>query len=213
MLRISAFFGACCAATTLFAQCVTTFPANEPFTSFTTGTPGTLENNWINTNADDLDWWVDKNGTPTANTGPIGDHTSNSTSGTYMYVESTGGGNTPNKTAVLTSPCYQLSGVTSPYVTFWYHMRGAQSGALFVDLNLNGSVVSNVWSTSGNQGLYWKQGWINLSSYGNLVNTRLVFRAVTGSGETSDIAIDDVFVGSLVPVSYTHLTLPTSDLV
>ncbi|MBP6311206.1 MAG: hypothetical protein KA408_02985 [Flavobacteriales bacterium] len=200
MFRSSALIGACCAASTLFAQCVTSFPSNESFTNFTAGSPGTLENNWINTGADDLDWWVDKNGTPTANTGPIGDHTSNSTSGTYMYVETSGGGNTPNKTALLTSPCYQLSGVTSPYVTFWYHMRGAQSGSLHVDLNLNGAVVSNVWSTSGDQGLYWKQGWINLSSYGNLINTRLIFRAVTGSGETSDIAIDDVFVGSLVPV-------------
>ena len=200
MLRIPTLVGACLTGATLFAQCVTSFPSNEPFTAFTAGSPGTLVNNWINTNADDLDWWVDKNGTPTANTGPLGDHTSNSTSGTYMYVESTGGGNTPHKTAVLTSPCYQLSGVTSPYVTFWYHMRGSQTGALHVDLNLNGSVVQNVWNISGDQGLYWKQGWINLSSYGNLINTRLIFRAVTGSGETSDIAIDDVFVGSLAPV-------------
>lgn len=197
MLRIPTLVGAYFTVATLFAQCVTSFPSNEPFTAFTAGSPGTLVNNWINTNADDLDWWVDKNGTPTANTGPIGDHTSNSTAGTYMFVESTGGGNTPNKTAVLTSPCYQLSGVTSPYVTFWYHMRGSQTGALHVDLNLNGSVVQNVWNISGDQGLYWKQGWINLSSYGNLINTRLIFRAVTGSGETSDIAIDDVFVREL----------------
>ena len=60
--------------------------------------------------------------------------------------------------------------------------------------------IADGFRVSANQGLYWKQGWINLSSYGNLVNTRLVFRAVTGSGETSDIAIDAVFVGSLVPI-------------
>lgn len=183
------------------AQCVTTFPNNEAFTSFTVGTPGTLANNWANiTTGDDLDWWVDNNGTPTALTGPIGDHTVNATSGNYMYLEATGASNSPNKSAILQSPCYNISGLSSPYLTFWYHLDGTQQGTLYVDINANGTITTNHWSISGNQGLLWKQGWLNLAPWAGQTNLRIRFRAVTGSGELSDIGLDDVFVGNLTPV-------------
>jgi hypothetical protein len=180
-------------------QCVTTFPSNQPFTSFTVGTPGTLAANWVNATNDDLDWWVDNNGTPTANTGPIGDRTSNSTSGKYMYVETSGANNTPGKSAILRSPCFNISTLASPYLTFWYHMRGSQMGTLHVDVNVNGTVVQGQWSMSGDQGQYWKQGWLNLAPWAGQTNLRIEFRAVTGTGELGDMAIDDVFVGNLVP--------------
>lgn len=185
------------------AQCVTTFPSNEAFSGFTVGTPGTLINNWTNLSGagvDDLDWWVDNNGTPTANTGPIGDHTSNNTGGKYMYVEATGAGSTPNKSAILQSPCYNIAGLSSPYLTFWYHMQGSQLGTLVVDINANGVTTQNHWTISGDQGIYWKQGWLNLAQWAGETNLRIRFRAITGSGELSDIGLDDVFVGNLTPV-------------
>lgn len=186
----------------VFAQCVTTYPSNQPFTSGTTGTPGTLPTNWTNITGDDLDWWVDNNGTPTNNTGPITDHTVNNTStnGKYMYVEGTGAANTPGKTAILQSPCFDLTTLATPYLTFWYHMQGTQMGSLYVDINANGTITQNHWSISGEQGLYWKQGWLNLAPWAGQANVRIRFRAVTGSGELTDIALDDVFVGNLSPV-------------
>lgn len=183
-----------------FSQCVTTFPSNEAFTGFTVGTPGTLVNNWSNLTGDNLDWWVDANGTPTANTGPIGDHTTLNTVGKYMYVSAAGAGNTPARTATLESPCYNLTTLTAPYLTFWYHMDGTQQGTLAVDLNVNGAIVSNAWTISGNQGHRWKQGWLNLSPYIGQANLRIRFRAVTGTGALSDIGLDDVFVGNLTAV-------------
>lgn len=182
------------------SQCVTAFPSNEAFTGFTIGTPGTLVNNWSNLSSDNLDWWVDANGTPSANTGPIGDHTTLNTVGKYMYVSAAAAGATPARTAILESPCYNLTSLSSPYLTFWYHMRGSQQGTLAVDLNVNGSTVSNVWTISGDQGHRWKQGWLNLSPYIGQSNLRIRFRAVTGTGVQSDIAIDDVFVGNLTAV-------------
>ncbi|HRF78959.1 MAG TPA: hypothetical protein PL070_02625, partial [Flavobacteriales bacterium] len=182
------------------SQCVTAFPSNEAFTGFTVGTPGTLVNNWSNLSSDNLDWWVDANGTPSANTGPIGDHTTLNTVGKYMYVSAAAAGATPARTAILESPCYNLTSLSSPYLTFWYHMRGSQQGTLAVDLNVNGSTVSNVWTISGDQGHRWKQGWLNLSPYIGQSNLRIRFRAVTGTGVQSDIAIDDVFVGNLTAV-------------
>lgn len=178
-------------------QCISTFPSNEAFTGATVGTPGTLVNNWSNLAGDDLEWWVDANGTPTANTGPIGDHTTLNTVGKYMYVSAAAAGATPGRTAILQSPCYDLSTITTPYLTFWYHLDGSQQGTLAVDLNVNGTIVSNVWSVSGAQGHRWKQGWLNLAPYLGQANLRIRFRAVTGTGALSDIGLDDVFVGSL----------------
>ncbi len=186
------------------AQCITAYPATENFTGGTVGTPGTLVTGWSNLTTDDVDWYVDNNGTNggvmTVLTGPIGDHTSNNTGGNYMYVEAGNAGATPGKTAILQSQCYNISALTTPYLTFWYHMRGSQMGSLFVDLNVNGTVVTGLWSQTGDQGLKWKQGWLNLSAYAGQTNLRLRFRAVTGSGALSDIAIDDVVVGNLTPV-------------
>lgn len=79
-------------------------------------------------------------------------------------------------------------------------MQGSQMGALYVDISVGGVITSNAWSISGDQGLKWKQGWLNLQPFAGQNNVRIRFRAVTGAGELSDIAIDDVVVRSLVPV-------------
>jgi hypothetical protein len=202
MLRTSTLVATLSLAVTIaHAQCVTTFPSNEAFSGFTVGTPGTLINNWSNLTIDDIDWNVDNNGTPTAETGPIVDHTlSNTTANAkYMYVESSGATNTPAKVAILQSPCYNISGLSSPYLVFWYHMRGTQTGSLQVDVNAGGVVTQSQWTATGNQGLYWKQGWLNLAPWAGQTDLRIRFRAITGAGELSDIAIDDVFVGNLTP--------------
>lgn len=187
------------------AQCITSFPHNQPFTSGTVGVPGTLPTNWTNLSNDDLDWNVKNNGTNGSSnlpTGPYADRTLNNTTANakFMYVESAGVGNTPNKVAILESPCFNISALGTPYLTFWYHMRGAQMGSLHVDVDANGTITSGVWNQSGDQGLYWKQGWLNLAPWAGQTNLRIRFRAFTGLGELSDIAIDDVFVGNLTPV-------------
>lgn len=186
------------------AQCITTFPSTENFSSGTVGTPGTLVTGWTNLSGDDLEWNVDNNGTNGGNmtilTGPVGDHTGNNTGGNYMYVEAGAAGATPSKMATLESRCYNISGVSSAYLTFWYHMRGTQQGSLSVDVNANGAITMNAWTISGDQGMRWKQGWLNLAAWAGQTNLRIRFRAVTGSGALSDIAIDDVVVRSLSPV-------------
>ncbi|HNK67178.1 MAG: hypothetical protein JST41_05135 [Bacteroidetes bacterium] len=204
MLRPTSLVLSTLVATLCAAQCVTSFPSTQNFTSGTVGTPGTLPSNWSNLGGDDLNWNVDNNGTNGGNmsiaTGPIGDHTSNNTGGKYMYVEADASGATPGKTAILQSQCWNIAGLTSPYLTFWYHMRGTQMGSLTVDVDANGSVTSNVWTQSGDHGLKWRQGWVNLAPWAGQTNLRVRFRAITGTGALSDIAIDDVEVRSLTPV-------------
>ena len=166
----------------LRSQCISSYPSLENFSGFTSGTPGTFVNNWTNLSGDDLQWNADNNGTPTANTGPIGDHTTYNTGGKYLYVEASGSGNTPGKTAIVESPCFDLAGLTSPYLTFWYHMRGGQMGSLLVDISVNGVVTTGLWSVSGDQGRYWKQGWLDLAAYSGQNTVRIRFRGITGSG-------------------------------
>ena len=96
-------------------------------------------------------------------------------------------------TAELYSPCIDLSGLGTASMTFWYNMLGATMGALNVDV-WNGSTWSlGVFSITGNQGANWVQATVALDAYvgGNI---RLRFRGITGSGFTSDMAIDDILI-------------------
>ncbi len=170
---------------------VSEFPNIENLDSFIKGNPGVLLNGWANDVRDDIDWRVNNNRTATTYTGPSRNHTQGN--GMYMYVESS----EPNfnKTADLYSPCFDLRPLSIPYLRFWYSMysgnaaAGDVMGSLAVDV-YDGQWHENVWSISGNQGNKWNLAEVNLSKFGNDIKLR--FRATTGPGQFSDIAIDDV---------------------
>jgi len=73
---------------------ITTFPYSQGF-----------ENgigDWVQSTADDINWTVDANGTPSNNTGPSSAIQGNF----YIYVEASGNGTGfPNKRAIISSPC------------------------------------------------------------------------------------------------------------
>lgn len=168
-------------------------PFKQTFDDFTRGTPGVLLEGWLNASNDDIDWNVNRGGTPTYYTGPSKNHTPGN--GNYLFVESSA----PNtlKTAELYSPCIDVSDLETPYLSFWYHMLSSNSqfgdvmGDLFVDI-YDGSWHNAVWEISGNQGNNWHNALINLKQFNNIVKIR--FRAKTGPAQFSDIAIDDVEV-------------------
>ena len=78
---------------------ISSFPYNEGFEN-TIGA-------WTQSTADDINWTVDASGTPSSGTGP-----SAAKQGSYyIYVEASGNGTGyPNKQAIITSPCFDLSG-------------------------------------------------------------------------------------------------------
>lgn len=92
---------------------ISSFPYSEGFEN-TIG-------DWTQSSADDFNWTVDANGTPSRNTGP-----SSADQGTYyIFVEASGNGTGfPNKQAIITSPCFDLSGLTEASFSFAYHMYG-----------------------------------------------------------------------------------------
>ncbi|MFQ5584048.1 MAG: choice-of-anchor D domain-containing protein, partial [Calditrichia bacterium] len=176
---------------------VTTYPWTENFENFPPGQA--LANGWLNAGDDDFNWDADNNGTLTGGTGPNVDHTLGTSSGMYMYTESSAPNN-PNKVAHLVTPPLDLSALTTPMLKFWYHMYGATMGELHIDVFSGGfwnldvtAPIIGQQQTSGDDP--WLESFVDLSGLRSSTGTVLIrFRGITGSSFTSDIAIDDVTV-------------------
>ena len=161
---------------------ISSFPYSEGFEN-TIGA-------WTQSTADDLNWTVDANGTPSSNTGP-----SSAVQGTYyIYVEASGSGTGyPNKQAILNSPCFDLTAETAATFSFKYHMYGSSDmGTINLEASAdNGNSWTSLWNQTGNQGNSWLSASVDLASYvGSTVQLR--FNRVTGGTWQADIAIDDV---------------------
>ena len=161
---------------------ISSFPYNEGFEN-TFGA-------WTQFGADDIDWTVDANGTPSSSTGP-----SSANEGTYyIYVEASGNGTGyPNKQAILNSPCFDLSGLSTPSFDFDYHMYGATDmGTIDLEASTDdGNTWTSIWNESGNKGNSWFSASVDLSAYAG-ASVQLRFNRLVGSTWQADIAIDNV---------------------
>lgn len=148
--------------------------------------------NYPNGFNDDIDWRTYQGATPTDYTGPTIDYLPSTPDGNYIYLEASGG--CTGKKAEMITPCYDLSPLTTPRLSFAYHMYGIEMGQLQVDIFSNGNWIRNIFSRTGNQGDEWKTTIIPLSAYaGQTVSFR--FRGITGSGSSSDMALDAIGIG------------------
>lgn len=150
---------------------------------------------WSNeSSTDDIDWIRDATGTPSVGTGP----SSGSDGSFYMFVEASGNGSGyPNKNAILNSPCFDLSGLSTANFNFQYHMDGTNIGELSVEVRTanEGDWIS-LFSRSGAQGASWNQETISLASYVGETSVQLRFNTTTGSSWQGDVAIDEVSITS-----------------
>ena len=160
------------------ATTVSSFPYTESFEN-TLGA-------WTQASGDDFNWTVLSGATPSSSTGP-----SSANSGSYyVYMESSAP-NYSTKTAILNSPCFNLSGQSSPQVSFKYHMYGASTmGNLKLEASTNGSTWTTVWSKAGNQGNSWQIATVSLASYAGQSQLRLRFNGTTGTTWQGDMAVD-----------------------
>ncbi|HPF91954.1 MAG TPA: hypothetical protein PLL57_14940, partial [Flavobacteriales bacterium] len=158
---------------------------------------------WYRSVDDDMDWTWQTGSTPTANTGPTGDHTTGT--GHYLYTESSTP-NSPNKVADLYGPCMDLSGLTTAELRFWYHLYGATMGSLRVDVWNGSSWTTGVRTLSGDLGNSWQEAVVDLSAYvGGEIRIR--FRGTTGSSFTSDMAIDDIQITGMAQPAAVQLSM------
>ena len=133
-----------------------------------------------------------------ATSGPVIDHTSGS--GDYMYV--TGGGFNAPDTAVLRTPLIDISALTNPEVTFWYHLFGTNIKDLKVYIwdgtsNTLERTITGQQQTSGSAP--WKEGIINLANYvGDTIQLTFVMERST-IGSAVRAALDDIDVHEQPP--------------
>lgn len=155
--------------------------------------------NLQNTMNDDIDWRLLNGITPTGNTGPIGDHTTGTVSGKFLYLEATG--DCYNQKAILNSPCFDLNTLTNPGMLFWFNMYGADMGSLHIDVISDGQLFKDVVDPLvGDFGAGWHEGHAYFQQFaGKIINIR--FRGYTGNGELSDLAIDDIMVTEMTGIN------------
>jgi len=152
-----------------------------------------------NRSRDSLYHWGGGTGlTPSAGTGPFGDHTSGN--GSYVYVEATGG--RPGDTASVTSPQIDLSGLTNPELRFWMHAfsQNNNPGKVVWQIRSGSGSFVTIDSTNSSQGNIWVEYTADLSSYaGQTIAIR--FKAEKASGASNfegDFAIDDLSIDEKV---------------
>ncbi|MCB0823459.1 MAG: S8 family serine peptidase [Bacteroidales bacterium] len=160
-----------------------------------------IDNEWYNLQNglnDQIDWRLMNGITPTPNTGPIGDHTTGTLAGNFLYLE--GSGDCKDKKAVLMSPCIDLTGLANPGMSFWFNMYGADMGSLHIDVISDGMLYKDVIvPISGDQGQGWKEAFAFFADFaGKEINVR--FRGYTGMDELCDLAIDDISISDLTNV-------------
>jgi hypothetical protein len=114
-----------------------------------------------------------------------------------MFVEASNGA--PGDVATVVSPLVNLSALSVPALSFYYHMYGSQITSLEVSVSTNsGATFTNVLTITGQQQAAdtdpWLQSIIDLSAYAN--QTVIVsFTTTKGTGTLDfegDVAIDDV---------------------
>ena len=180
-------------ATTSFGVEVNPIIKTYPFvTNFPTGTLPFGYNV-----SGDFPWLVDSGGTPSSATGPNGDHTQPDGSGFYIYTEASGP--LPLATGDFSMPVMDISALTNPAVSFFYHMHGATIGSLEVFVrNIGTNAMTSALKLTGqqqpNQADPYKESVIPLGSYVSAGKIQLIFRGTRGDSFTGDMAIDDIVV-------------------
>ena len=178
-----------------FAETLPTFatPYVEDFETFISGSPGVFANGWTSNSTTTAGWFVETNGIQNSfNTGPIANNTAGGV--TYMYTEIVGGA--AGVQYELNSPCVDLGSLTSPRLSFFYHMFGTGVGTLSV--TVLGSTDSTIWSETGQQQTAETDPWteiiLDLTPWaGQTVQVRFT-HTLASTNTLADVAIDDVSI-------------------
>jgi hypothetical protein len=142
---------------------------------------------WMNTPDDEVDWIPRSRDSATFYTNPQVDHTTNSSSGNYLYVP--GSDLFAGSWAALRSQQYMGSGYQCQ-MQFSYYMYGYNPGSLTISANSSSS-MKQLWMMSGNQNDMWHTVTLRLGKINE--KFEIIFNVTsTRSYGSTDIAIDDV---------------------
>ncbi|XP_071348966.1 MAM and LDL-receptor class A domain-containing protein 2 isoform X2 [Trachinotus anak] len=143
---------------------------------------------------DQGDWLRGRGASPNPNTGPSVDHTTDSTHGYYVYVDSSVG--EWGGMSFLISDVFQPS-IRGHCLTFWYHMYGSNVGTLRVYVNdrkmhADGNEEGILkWIESGNRGDKWQMASLSVK---HKEAFWFVFVYQRGMNPGGDVALDDITI-------------------
>ena len=180
-----------------FNTTISTFPYMEDFED-----GGVLDMLWSQgTDDDDQDWDVLSGPTGSTGTGPNVDHTLGTPAGHYVYTEDSGEEHNPID---LYSPCFNIDGLMSPFMSFWYHSNDADGGlsenTLFIQIRSGGGpwiTLDSIKHVDDN----WNEWGMYITAHQGSGPVQVRFRGSTDNGDFShDIAIDDFSITDPSPV-------------
>ncbi len=179
-----------------------TAPYCDSFDSYATSSNGTCNVNntgllvggWWNATVG-RQWQTTNLATTSSPTGPDFDHTTGA--GNYVYSEGTTcTGSGPH---ILVSPAIDVSGLTQPLLSVWYHMYGTDipTASLLVQMEepyLSGTwvTIATITETTPGGVNAWQQFFSNVNPGGSV--TRFRFFTDIGTSFLRDIGLDDFCV-------------------
>ncbi|XP_025085553.1 MAM and LDL-receptor class A domain-containing protein 1-like [Pomacea canaliculata] len=160
---------------------------------------------WYNdqSGSDNFDWIRMHGSTSTSGTGPSRDHSRGTSSGYYMYIDSSPPSKPGDKAWLLSIDAFNPTLGSTCALRFYYHMYGAAIGNLniYTRISLHGN-LKQILSLSGNYGDAWMRKDIILQEKELF---QIVIEGVVGNGYLGDIGIDDISMTSDCQVSKVSL--------
>jgi len=157
--------------------------------------------NWFNVTSgdDDYNWSYDAAGTPSYGTGPNVDNTQQTSTGKYLFLETSSGSgaySSGDEAHLISHLIYVEPDNTTLH--FYYHMHGSDIGTLQIDCWSDGNWTNNVWSVTGQQQNNQTDPYLRadvpiLSTFADRL-IRIRIKAIAAGGYRGDIAFDDIIV-------------------
>lgn len=143
--------------------------------------------NWVNDTTGDFYWLRKKGKTETGATGPSIDHTTQSSNGYYIFMESSRPLMRGQKARII-SPTYPATNSNSDCFKFWYHLYGNDIGTLNVYTRQSQKLDKLLWTRQNNFGDMWRFAQVSVQTK---LDFEIVLEGVIDSWR-GDIAVDDV---------------------
>jgi MAM domain-containing protein meprin/A5/mu/type IX secretion system substrate protein/fibronectin type III domain protein len=175
--------------TTLCAP--STAPWLDSVETHLTTTSSMIENCWSSSPSNTTSayrWNIDGAGsTPSSTTGPSGAYSGNN----YFYTEASSG--SAGDVAELYTPLIDVSALTLPELSFYYHMYGQTMGDLYIDVFDGVNWIAKD-SIKGEQQTAdtdpWLQRKIVLNNFPDTIQVR--FRSIRSTNYYGDMSLDDI---------------------
>jgi hypothetical protein len=155
-------------------------------------TYGEINTCWMRFNEEGFLWDTGPPHFISPSTGPIGDHTT----GSGQYLVSDLFNFVVNDTAKIISPQIDLSNLTVPEMSYWYHMHGSgiQSLAIHVDTGKGWIPLDTIiGEQQTSKSSPWKERVLDLSAYSDTVQFMFVAIRTTYYNQC-EISIDDFHI-------------------